>query len=201
MKLFPKSAGVPASRWLIAAAFAASLTACGGTTGPKKPVNDYATLLKNAEADVSASRIEQALVAFNQAAQADPTRKEPWVRSAQLQFDAGNYGRAIVASEEVLKRDPNDATADSILTVSGLRVAAKSLQRLQGNGAISSESAQKEAKDLANALKSTMGASVFAEQRPAGARPGVRRSSGGARPAGTAPTTPPPTTNSANPFD
>lgn len=146
-----------ANRWLIAIFFATTLASCASGGGSKKAGNDYATLLRNAEAQLSAGHVEQALVGFNAASQADPTRKEPWLRSAQLQFDAGNYGRAIVAAEEVLKRDPSDKVADSVLTVSGLRVASKSLARLQGNGALSSSTAQTEAKNLVRSLRETMG--------------------------------------------
>jgi len=146
-----------ANRWLMAIFFATALASCASGGGTKKSPNDYNALLRNAEAELSAGRMEQALVGFNAAAQADPTRKEPWLRSAQLQFDAGNYGRAIVAAEEALKRDPNDKIADSVLTVSGLRVASKSLNRLQSSGALVSDAAQKEARDLATTMRNTMG--------------------------------------------
>jgi len=128
----------------------------------KKKVVDYAELLQYAEAEVTAGRVEPALAKFNEAAKADPTRKEAWVRSAQLQFDAGNYGRAIVAAEEVLKRDPGDLIADSVLTVGGLRVASQSLQRLRNNGALAtSDSARKEAEQLAATMRATLGNDIL----------------------------------------
>ena len=117
----------------------------------------YAKLFSAAEAHVAAGRIEPALIAFADAAKADPTRKEPWVRSAQLLFDAGRYGRAIVAAEEVLQRDPQDRVADSVLTIAGMRLAGQSLQRLQASGALSvSETARKEAQQLAGAVRETL---------------------------------------------
>lgn len=152
-------------RWLAIAVLVSGLVACA--SAPKQEiVKDYSMLLDTAEADVSAGRIEPALIGFNEAAKADPTRKEPWVRSAQLQFDAGNYGRAIVAAEEVLRRDPNDRVADSVLTISGLRVAAQSLQRLQTNGTLASETARKEAQQLAATMRATMGTVVFVSEDP-----------------------------------
>lgn len=155
MKQYPSYVVV---RCLVAATLLVSLTAC--VSNPKKGGGNYSQLIGQAEADVSAGRIEPALAAFNEAAKADPTNKEPWVRSAQLAFDAGNYGRAITAAEEVLRRDPADLVADSVLTVSGLRVAVQSLQRLQANGALAtSDTARKEAEQLASALRSTMGES------------------------------------------
>lgn len=151
----------PAAGRLIAAiALAAVLGACD--TLPKRESIGYADLFGNAEAEVTAGRTEAALVAFDQAAKADPMSKEPWVRTAQLHFDAGNYGRAIVAAEEVLQRDPADKVADSVLTVSGLRIAAESLQRLQGNGALASESARTEAERLAATMRATMGEEILA---------------------------------------
>lgn len=136
------------------------LSACI-TGGGVKESGNYAELASSAEAEIAAGRVESALVAFDQAAQADPTRKEPWVRIAQLQFDAGNYGRAIVAAEEVLQRDPTDKVADSVLTVAGLRIAAQSLQRLQASGALASDTARVEAERLAATMRATMGEEIL----------------------------------------
>lgn len=151
-------------RLLVAASLVVTLSACASMG--RKEGGDYATLLAQAEADVGAGRVETALVSFDQAAMADPTRKEPWLRVAQLQFDAGNYGRAIVAAEEVLHRDPGDAVADSVLTVAGLRIASQSLQRLQGNGALASATARTEAERLAETMRATMGDSILAQEEP-----------------------------------
>lgn len=142
---------------LAVVAFLALGLADPASAARKKRPAGYEQLMEAAEAEINAGRIEAGLAGFNSAAMADPTRKEPWVRSAQLQFDAGNYGRAIVAAEEVLKRDPVDLVADSVLTVSGLRVAAESLKRLQGGGAIASESARREAEQLRATMIATMG--------------------------------------------
>ncbi|GHA82263.1 hypothetical protein [Cognatilysobacter bugurensis] len=183
----------------------------------KKRAPSYEQLMESAEAEISAGRIETGLANFNSAAMADPTRKEPWVRSAQLQFDAGNYGRAIVAAEEVLKRDPADLVADSVVTVSGLRVAAESLKRLQGGGAIASESARREAEQLRATMISTMGnefvTGVPAQKEKPKAKPKPRakpraRSTAAAAPAAApAPTPAAPasapvrSTSGSNPFD
>lgn len=198
---------VVACRPFLAIALVACLGACA-TTG-KNGNNTYAQLLATAETEVTAGRVEPALVAFERAAQADPTRKEPWVRTAQLHFDAGNYGRAIVSAEEVLQRDPTDLVADSVLTVSGLRVAAQSLQRLQGNGAIASDSARAEAERLAATMRATMGDAILDSGRaeaPARRRSAPRRAAApaAARPA-TAPSAPAapaaePRSGVANPF-
>ncbi|MDN5781620.1 MAG: hypothetical protein L0H23_06290, partial [Luteimonas sp.] len=128
--------------------------------------SQYGGLMSQAESAVTAGRVDDALVTFADAGKADPTRKDPWVRTAQLQFDKANYARAIIAAEEVLQRDPDDLVADGILTVSGFRIANISLQRLQGRGALSSETARREAETLAATLKKTMGDDILAPDEP-----------------------------------
>ena len=162
------------SRSIAAVALVAALAACN-TTGNTREAPAFAELIDRAEAEVGAGRVESAVLSFNDAARADPLRKEPWVRMAQLHFDAGNYGRAIVAAEEVLQRDPVDPVADSVLTVAGLRVAEQSLQRLQGNGAIASESARAEAGRLAATMRATLGAEILTAPEAAKPRPARRR--------------------------
>lgn len=195
--------------------------AVSGPASAAKP-KQYEKLFTAAEAHVAAGRIEPALIAFADAAKADPTRKEPWVRSAQLLFDGGRYGRAIVAAEEVLQRDPQDRVADSVLTIAGMRLAGQSLQRLQASGALSvSDTARKEAEQLAGAVRQTLSKAGPAAGTPREAprrAPKPRRSkpvaraaatagdpaapAAPARPAETAPRTPPkPAGGGANPFD
>nr|WP_258010390.1 tetratricopeptide repeat protein [Stenotrophomonas maltophilia] len=136
------------------------LAACSST--PKKAeVVPFETTLSEAEAQVTTGGADAAISAFELAAKADPTRKEPWVRIAQLQFDQGQYARAIVAAEEVLQRDPNDLVADGVITVAGFRVANQSLTRLQGRGALASDTARKEAQTLATTLRNTMGDAIL----------------------------------------
>ena len=133
------------------------LSACGSMGGNRKTSSGgYAQLMADADTQVKAGRFEAALDIFARAAKADPSRKEPWVRSAQLYFDTGNFSRAIVSAEEALQRDPRDVTADSVLTVSGFRVASQSLQRLQSNGGLRSEAARSEAQQLAAAVRSLL---------------------------------------------
>jgi len=166
---------VAAIRVLVATVVVAML---GGCASMSSKGGDYAALLGRAEADVSVGKVESALLAFDQAARADPIRKEPWVRTAQLQFDAGNYGRAIVAAEEVLQRDPTDKVADSVLTVAGLRIASESLKRLQGNGALASDTARTEAERLAATMRATMGEDILdsGDDEPKARRSSRRRS-------------------------
>jgi len=152
--------------WIALLVLGLAVDASAASRKQKQAARQYEQLMQSAEAEVGAGRLETALVNFNNAAMADPTRKEPWVRSAQLQFDAGNYGRAIVAAEEVLKRDPSDLVADSVLTVSGLRIASESLKRLEGRGAIASESARREAEQLRATMIATMGSAFVTGEQP-----------------------------------
>lgn len=180
-----------ACRVLVSIALTASLGACEMMQTKDSGAGGYVERLSAAEADVAAGKVESALVVFDLAAQADPTQKEPWLRTAQLQFDAGNYGRAIVAAQEVLQRDPTDMAADSVLTVSGLRIASESLHRLQGNGALASESARAEAERLAATMRSTMGDDILdsgESSKPAARSTSRRRSA--PRPASSAANTP-----------
>ena len=144
-----------AFRPLAVAALVFSASACSMT---RESADDYSRIFAVAEADVGAGRVEAAIASFDRAAMADPTRKEPWLRMAQLQFDAGNYGRAIVA--------PDDPVADSVLTVAGLRIASQSLQRLEGNGALASATARTEAERLAHAMRDTMGEAILGSAEP-----------------------------------
>ena len=153
-------------------ALVSMLGACA--TAPKAPMTDYAGLMGQAESAIEAGQVDHALSARADAGRADPTRKEPWVRTAQLQFDRTHYAHAIGAPEEGLQRDPDDLVADGILTVSGFRIATGSLQRLQGRDALPSATARREAEMLAGTLRNPRGAAICAEE-PESAPPPRRR--------------------------
>lgn len=160
-----KAISAVAYRPMIVLVLLSGLAACA--SAPKKPVAvPFESIMASAEAQVAAVGTDASIKAFEDAAKSDPTRKEPWVRIAQLQFDQGNYARAIVAAEEVLQRDPDDLVADGVLTVAGFRVANQSLKRLQGRGVLASETASREAQTLADTLRATMGDAVLAVEKP-----------------------------------
>jgi tetratricopeptide (TPR) repeat protein len=156
-----------AVRPLIGAMVVLTIVGCAGRSKVKAPPPpSFDTVMAQAEAKVSSVGPDAAIVAFEEAAKIDPIRKEPWVRIAQLQFDRTSYARAIVAAEEVLQRDPDDLVADGVITVAGFRIANQSLQRLQGRGALASDTARKEAEVLASTLRATMGDSILAPEKP-----------------------------------
>ncbi len=199
-----KAMGKAVYRPMFALMMLSGLAAC--SSAPKKAeVVPFETTLSNAEAQVTAGGADAAISAFELAAKADPTRKEPWVRIAQLQFDQGQYARAIVAAEEVLQRDHNDLVADGVITVAGFRVANQSLTRLQGRGALASDTARKEAQTLATTLRNTMGDAILdPTPKP---KPRARTRAGravapaaAAQPAATQPAKPAARSNTSDPF-
>lgn len=184
--------GAAACRSMLVLGLLSGLVACEST--PKKTAVPFEVSMENAEAQVSTAGADAAISAFEVAAKSDPTRKEPWVRIAQLQFDQNRYARAIVAAEEVLQRDPDDLVADGVLTVAGFRIANESLQRLGGRGALASDTAQREAQTLVTTLRSTMGDAILetGKPKPRATRPATRSTAASRRAAQPAATQPAP---------
>lgn len=106
----------------------ATLAACASLGAPR-PAPDYATSLDEADAALTLGRTDLAVSALERAAQADPTRKDPWLRLAALHAQAERPGAAAQAAEEVLRRDPADADARALLLNSSLRLATATLSR------------------------------------------------------------------------
>ena len=73
----------------------------------------YADLMASAEEAHRKGGVVEAMDLYEKAAKADPSKKQPWARIAQAQFDARNYGAAITAAQEVLLRDTTDLTANA----------------------------------------------------------------------------------------
>ncbi|MFX6250426.1 hypothetical protein ABTF88_20855, partial [Acinetobacter baumannii] len=73
----------------------------------------------------------------------------------------------IVNAQEALKRDPADKVANSIVTVSGLRLATKSLGDLRSQNALNG-SVKTEAQDLTKILRESLGENTLV---PAPAKP------------------------------
>lgn len=173
-------------RPLMAFACAGSLVllgACGSTPTPVKTAlaPSYADLMASAEEAHRKGGVVEAMGFYEKAAKADPSKKQPWVRIAQAQFDARNYGSAITASQEVLLRDTSDVTAKSIMAVSGLRVSAYALDQLRMANAVGGNT-REEAQALARIMRDSLGEAILppaavvaapAADKPAIARPVV----------------------------
>jgi hypothetical protein len=169
----------PLFRALGTAALIASLAACTATAPVAPPaVPKLSDMLAQASQAEKSGNKEQAVTLWKQAATAYPTDKTPWGNVAKTRFDAGLYGEAIMAAEEVLIRDPNDKAAHSIIATSGVRLATKSvgaLSRMNGfSGSLRTESQQ-----LAETLRQSLGLEdgkvIFAEKEKEAKEP-VKRS-------------------------
>lgn len=179
------------------------LGACAGAPPPVKALMPptYADLMASADEAHKKGGVVEAMGFYEKAAKADPSKKQPWSRIAQAQFDARNYGSAIAAAQEVLQRDTTDVTAKSIMAVSGLRVSANALEQLRLANALGG-STREEAQTLARIMRDALGESILPAPLPAAtapadkpaARPPVRRA---VAPAASAPAPEP----KRNPFD
>ena len=145
---------------LVCAALLAACAATGpGAVGVKSGAG-IAPALADADTALKAGRTDQAFALLKSAGAAYPSDKAPWLRMAQLRFDAGNYGEAIVNALEALERDPDDMLAHSIVAVSGLRVSSKALADLTQKNNLSG-TVRTEAQDLAKLLRTSLGEDVL----------------------------------------
>lgn len=116
--------------------------------------------IQDARKLLAANDVAGAQSALQEAARLNPGSAHPWQVLAQMHFDAGNYGAAIVASQEVLARDANDTTANNIIAVSGLRSAVAAIAYLRRVDGIHG-SARQESEQLAERLRDTLGLPVL----------------------------------------
>ncbi|RZI81312.1 MAG: hypothetical protein EOP38_19695 [Rubrivivax sp.] len=105
-------------------------------------------------------KTEEALAQLDTASKVDPASKQPWLRKAQIHFDARQYGPAITAAQETLQRDTTDLTAKSILAVSGLRVSALALEQLRKANEVNG-SARTEAESVAKLIREALGEPIL----------------------------------------
>lgn len=148
-------------RLLCLAIISLLLSACA--IQPNKSVDDAASLkvaISEANEAYKSGQADKALTLYKGAASAFPADKAPWLRMAQIKFDAANYGDAIVNALEALQRDPNDKVANSIVAVSGLRLSTKSLSVLRSQNDLTG-SMRTEAQDLAKVLRESIGETVL----------------------------------------
>lgn len=183
------------------------LAGCATTGSNNQPQIQLESLFKEADTELSNGQREKAIALLNQAVKEYPTSMVPWLKMANIWFNAGNYPLAILAANEVLQRDASNQEAKSLLVVSGLRVAASSVSGLRSSKGVNS-SVRVEAENLTNSLRTVLGekvlvpAPVAADARPA-ARSAHSKSKRGS--IAVSHTTPPPaqadaSTGSADPF-
>lgn len=127
--------------------------------------------MAQADAALKGGQREQAVSLYEEIAKANPARQEPWSQIAQIQYADEKYPQAILAAEEALQRDSNDRKAKSILAVSGLRVARRSVMELRDDSALAGD-VRTDAQVLAKMLRETLGEQVlFPEEK----KPPVRK--------------------------
>lgn len=150
------------------------------TTAPSVPPISrpvYDDLLAMAE-DYSAHGNQKiAIELYRQAAQTEPTRKEPWQHIARMQLEAGRPIPALVAAEEVLQRDPADPLANEVYLASAMQIAQRAMQRLLASGAMAEADELERAQQLAKTMGRVFGedALISDEARSRYARRAVQR--------------------------
>jgi hypothetical protein len=168
-------------------ALSGTLAACGSVpaAAPTQPPT-LAEMLATADRERSAGSTAKAQELLQAAAAAHPASKEPWLRLAQMHFDAKDYGHAIAAADQALQRDANDVLAASTLVVSGLRVSTGAVATLRQSSVASGVPADSraEATQLAIKLNDAMGGPVLVlRDPPSGQKPAGNAGKPTARPA------------------
>lgn len=128
--------------------------------GEQRSLNDGEQLIKEAQEALRSGAKIRAQKLLEDATKINPADKTSWINLAQLHFDEGNYAQAVTAGQEVLARDPRDQVARSIVLVSSLRVAAKSLAEMRELNQWTGD-ARAEAKKVASILREKLGEEVL----------------------------------------
>ena len=164
------------SRLFLIGGMVALMTGCAASVKPQTDA-EFKQSITQATQSLASKGGDQAVAEFEEIAQRNPSRGEPWSYIAKIRFDEQKYGEAIVAADEALNRDPEDFTAKTVRAVGGLRVAMQSLADLRAD-ALLAGNARTDAVALAAAMRETLGQDVlFPEGRkpPARSRQPVKR--------------------------
>jgi len=81
---------------------------------------------------------------------------EPWQKLAQIYFKSHDYPNAIVSAKKVTALKQDDELANSIISVSGLRLSARALGVLRRTNQLDGP-VKSEATSLAKVLRSNLG--------------------------------------------
>lgn len=169
MKLQLVSRGVS---YAVMSFVALNLVACSvmkpnGSDKPATLADKVAARVAAADKAQSQGKTDQAFDELDAASDLDPASKLPWLRKAQIHFDARLYGQAITEAQEVLQRDNTDVTAKSILAVSGLRVSADALDQLRKVDEVKG-STRSEAESVAKIIREALGEPILLPPTAAG---------------------------------
>lgn len=157
------------SRLVVLAGVVAVMAGCASV----KPQSEaeYKQSMAAAEKTLEQKGADQAVAQFEEIAQRNPSKGQPWSYIAKIRFDEQKYGQAIVAADETLSRDPDDFVAKTVRAVGGLRVAMQSLADLRAD-ALLAGNARADAVALAASMRETLGQDVLF---PEGNRPKTPR--------------------------
>jgi tetratricopeptide (TPR) repeat protein len=114
-----------------------------------------AQLVEESQIALNSGKRETAVALLESASKTNPSDAKPWLKQAQLHFDADNFPAAIQAADEAMKRDPANKEAKAIAVVSSLRVAIRALADMNQDGLLRGSS-RSEAERLARALRETL---------------------------------------------
>ena len=131
----------------------------------KSKAPELATLMGQAATTEKTGTKASAISLYEEAAKLYPSSKMPWIRIAQIQYESLNYGEAIVAAQQAVARDGKDKVAQSILSVSGLRVSSKALADLSRQNEVDG-SVKLEAQNLARLIRESLGERVLVPTNP-----------------------------------
>lgn len=127
------------------------------------------TVTREADAELAKGNREQAVALLTQSARHYPTSPVPWLKVANIWFDAANYPSAILAANEALQRDATSQEAKSLIVVAGLRVAAGAVAGLRPTAGVG-VNARTEAENLTNSLRAVIGEKTLVPVPPAEVR-------------------------------
>lgn len=123
-------------------------------------------LLERGNVAMQEGNMNKAREAWRAAAQVYPGAKQPWLRLAENYFNAADYGNATLAAQEALQRDPRDRLANSVVAVSGLRLASGALANLRDESSYAVGS-REEAIMLTRTMREALGEPVLVPQNDA----------------------------------
>lgn len=163
---------------LLSCALLIALTGCATTAPVESPEQVRARHLGEAVAQVealqAAGKKVEAVAVMARFVELYPDSGDGWLQISRMNFDAGEYGAAIVAAEKVLGLKGDHRVARSVQAVSGLRIAAEALSALRDDEEMTG-SARADAVNLARVLRETLGESVLVRPRTQAApRPAAR---------------------------
>lgn len=166
----------------VCVAFVATLQGCA-SVGSKDPQVEKRLVQEKLDESLSAAdkaqkqgQTDQALQWLDEATRIDPAAKQPWLRKAQIHFEARQYGPAITQAQEALQRDVSDLTAQSILAVSGLRVSALALDQLRKANEVTG-STRSEAESVARVIHQALGEPILLAPTASGPAPSAEPAS------------------------